>query len=314
MRWCAAQQNWDRIHYDLDYARDHANLPGTIINGALKQHLLAFYLLERLGPGSWIRSLTYRFTGIDLVGDTLELFGTVVGVKREGPYKIVSVELGISNTRTGQPTTVGSADVLLSTDGEPVLDDLGCNTFVAIPEPDDGNDAIAERILGLVGEVIEEVTSYVPVEKGRLALFADAVMNVPDLFYDDEAAAEGPYGAVVAPPLYPIHSLTARPDTRPLNNSTQSMGREGVCEIGRDFATIFDFKPTGLLNGGNQVWVHSLARAGETVRGRSRLLSARRRHGRKGGDMLILETNNTYETVDGRPLLTEQLTIIYRME
>ena len=29
VRWCAAQQNWDRIHYDQAYAQQVAGLPSA---------------------------------------------------------------------------------------------------------------------------------------------------------------------------------------------------------------------------------------------------------------------------------------------
>lgn len=313
LRWCAAQQNWDKIHYDQDYARNTARLPDTLINGALKQHLLAFYLLDRLGHNAWIRALNFRFVGGDLVGDTLLLSGHVVGVRMEGVQVVVSVELQISNTRSEKATTVGSAEVLLNADDSPVKEDLGHGASEHISTAQDVDEDVPKEFQSRVGEVLEEATSYCPVEKGRLALFADAIMDVPALFYDEEAAEAGPYDAVVAPPLFPIHAIAARPGTRPLGVAPESMGREGASEIGRDLATIFGFDPTGLLNGGNRISIHSLARAGETVRGRSWLSSVRRRCGRQG-DMLIFETRNAYETVEGRPLLTERLSVIYRME
>lgn len=313
LRWCAAQQNWDKIHYDQDYARNTARLPGTLINGALKQHLLVFYLLDRLGLNAWIRSLDFRFVGGDLVGDTLLLSGKVIGVRMEDAQAVVSVDLQISNTRSEKATTVGSAEVLLNADDTPVIEDLGGGPSELGSAANDVDEDVPEEFQSRVGEVLEETTSYSPVEKGRLALFADAIMDVPALFFDEEAAETGPYGTVVAPPLFPIHAIAARPGARPLDVAPEAMGREGASEIGRDLATLFGFDPTGLLNGGNRISIHSLARAGETVKGRSHLSSVRRRRGRQGG-MLIFETQNAYETVEGRPLLTERVSVIYRVE
>ena len=40
MRWSAAIENWHRIHYDQPFAVGHDGLPGLLINGSFKQHLL----------------------------------------------------------------------------------------------------------------------------------------------------------------------------------------------------------------------------------------------------------------------------------
>ena len=67
------------------------------------------------------------------------------------------------------------------------------------------------------------------------------------------------------------------------------------------------------LNAGNQVQVHSLARAGERIRARSTLVGARRRSGARGGDMVFFETLNHYTETGGRPLLTERQSMVFRL-
>jgi len=37
VRWCAAMENWHRIHYDYLFCREHEGLPGPVINGSWKQ-------------------------------------------------------------------------------------------------------------------------------------------------------------------------------------------------------------------------------------------------------------------------------------
>ena len=115
-------------------------------------------------------------------------------------------------------------------------------------------------------------------------------------------------------PLFPIHAISRRPGEHELSTDAKAMGREGVCEIGRDLASLFGFSPTGLLNGGNRVQVHSLVSVGERVSGRSILRDVRSRTGKRGGAMLIFETENKYVSSTGRPLLTESQSIVYRME
>ena len=40
MRWSAAVENFHRIHYDAPFATQHDGLPGILINGSWKQHVL----------------------------------------------------------------------------------------------------------------------------------------------------------------------------------------------------------------------------------------------------------------------------------
>jgi len=65
----------------------------------------------------------------------------------------------------------------------------------------------------------------------------------------------------------------------------------------------------GVSSLGSAIWL----RPGETVKASSRLQAARYRKGKRGGAMLIYDTTNEYETVDGRALLTEHQSIIQRL-
>ena len=107
--------------------------------------------------------------------------------------------------------------------------------------------------------------------------------------------------------------MSQKPGSMELSRDPVALGREGVCEVGRNLAQILGLPPQGLLHGGCQVQVHSLVRPGEYVRAQSTLRAVRRRNGQRGGDMLVYDTANTYETTTGRPLLTEFQSMIQRM-
>ena len=64
--------------------------------------------------------------------------------------------------------------------------------------------------------------------------------------------------------------------------------------------------------GATRVQIHSLARTGERIEAKSTLVGARRRTGKRGGEMLLLETLNHYSESGGRPLLTERQTVVLR--
>jgi len=316
VRWLAAQQNWDKIHYDQAYCAQFARLPRPVINGGLKQHLIVQFLAQAFDGTGWVWRVHYQFTGPDFVGEALRVQGHVVAADRTPEHVFVSVDFEILNLDRQQVTTRGQALVVLAVDGAPVLDALAISDVqhtltLDARTSDDGSApaAIRQRI----GEVIETRTSAYPVDLSRLRLFADAVMGLAPIFFDPAAAARGPYGVVVAPPLFPLHGIEGVPGALPLSEAPEAMGREGVNEVGRDPATLFGLAAGGGMNAGNNAQVHSLVRVGERVGAASTLVGARCRPGRDGGQLLFVETLNRYTEAGGRPLVTERQTIVLKL-
>lgn len=315
-RWLAAQQNWDRIHYDQAYCTDFAQLPGPVINGALKQHLIVQFLSQAFDGIGWVWRVQYRFSGADLVGQMLQVQGLVVAIDPTPEYVFVSVACEIFNLDQQKITTRGEAIVVLSGDGTQMLDALSVGRGPAKLAPqtqpaDDGS--AAEEIRRRIGDVVETRVSAYPVDLSRLRLFADAVMGLSPIFFDPAAAARGPYGEVVAPPLFPLHGIEALPDTLPFSEAPGAMGRESVNEVGRDPASLFGLASAGGMNAGNHAEVHSLVRVGERVCATSTLVGARRRQSREGGQLLFVETLNRYSETGGRPLVTERQSIVLKL-
>lgn len=316
VRWCAAQENWDKIHYDERFAREVARLPGTVINGALKQHLVVQFLANAFGRGAWIWRVDCRFTHPDLVGQELELRGRITDCHADVAHLFVAVELEIWNRDLDRATSSGRAVVVLGRHGAPALnaEDFNAPAYLRLDEELGRVDAaVPRRVRETVGEQIEALYSAVPVEISRLRLFADAVMGLDRVHFDADEASHSPYGEVVATPLFPLHAIKLAPDALPLSAEPRAFGREGVSEVGRNLAALFGLDPSGMLNGGNQVAVRSLARLGDYVGAVSRLVGARVRSSPASGEMLIVETLNRYFVVsDSRELLTERQTLIYR--
>jgi acyl dehydratase len=112
MRWSAAMENWHRIHYDLPFAVEHDKLPGLMINGSLKQHFVMQALKDWAGPEGWVWKANFQFRAMNLVNESLHVWGKVTG-KRDGPgYGIVELEIGILNEQ-GKESTPGTATVAL---------------------------------------------------------------------------------------------------------------------------------------------------------------------------------------------------------
>ena len=313
VRWMGAQQNWDRIHFDQAFCRDVARLERPVINGALKQHLIVQFLAGAV-PGAWPWRIDYQFRGPDWVGEKLQVRGTVGASRPVGDRVLLDVDVQLASLDRNEVTTRGRATLLLPPGDEPVLHALGFEGPGELALPllaDQVDDDTLEAAREWLGRELERRESKYPVDFSRLRLFADAVMDLDPVHFDPDVPS--PWGGVVAPPLFPLHGLEARPGTYPLSEARDSQGREAVNEVGRDLATRFGFRAAGGMNAGNRVQVHSLARAGERIAVTSTLVSARRRSGSRGGDMVFFESLNAYRTTEGRPLLTERQSTVVRL-
>ncbi|AEI82924.1 hypothetical protein CNE_BB2p01130 (plasmid) [Cupriavidus necator N-1] len=320
VRWCAAQENWDRIHYDRAYAREVAGLPDAVINGALKQQFLAQLATAAFGERCWLWRLACRFRSPDLVGQHLRAEGCVRAVERQAQATAVHLDQHLFNVDTARVTTDGTAVVLLPVNGADAPDALPG----AYHDAGDAEDAppsaaapldtsVPAPIRRRIGSEIERIVSFSPVEAGRLRLFAEAVMDLPHWHHDPQAARTSVHRGLVAPPLFPIHAMSWPAGAHPLGTAPDALGREAVCEVGRDFSRRFGLPPQGLLNGGTRVRIHALARPDDTVQASCRLRDVRYRVGTSGAPMLIFETENRYDTTDGRLLLHERQTTLQRL-
>jgi acyl dehydratase len=313
VRWMAAQQNWDRIHFDQAFCRDMARLEAPVINGALKQHLIIQFL-QRALPGAWPWRVDYQFTGPDFVGQKLQVRGTTGASRTAGGNTFLEVDVVVFNVDKGEVTTRGHATVILPSGSQPVLDALNVEApddleLPLAPVPaDPATPAVFAKRLG---QELDRRESRYGIDLSRLRLFAEAVMDLDPVHFDPDAAS--PWGGVVAPPLFPLHGLEALPGSFPLSEAPDAQGREGVNEVGRDFAAQFGLRAAGGMNAGNRVQVHSLAGLGERIAARSMLASIRKRSGPRGGEMVFVESLNHYTTTEGRPLVTERQTMVVRL-
>jgi acyl dehydratase len=112
VRWAAAVENWHRIHYDEPFATRHDGLPGLLINGSWKQHVLVQMLRRWAGPEGWVLRAGFQFRSMDVVGSTLTAWGRVTGLEQRGDLGLVGCEIGIRN-QDGVESTPGTATVLL---------------------------------------------------------------------------------------------------------------------------------------------------------------------------------------------------------
>ena len=112
MRWSAAMENWHKIHYDMPFATGHDKLPGLLINGSLKQQFIAQIVKDWVGQQGWVWKLRFQFRAMNLVGETLTVWGKVMDKRPANGFGLVDLELGIRN-EMGRESTPGGATVAL---------------------------------------------------------------------------------------------------------------------------------------------------------------------------------------------------------
>ncbi|HWU07629.1 MAG TPA: hypothetical protein VN520_14815 [Streptomyces sp.] len=120
MRWSASIENWHRIHYDQRFTVEHDKLPDLLINGSWKQHFLVQAVRQWAEPEGWLRSISFQFRAMDVVGSTLHAWGRVTDLAEQDGYGTVKLEIGIRNEE-GRQSTPGSATVVLPLQGGPAV-------------------------------------------------------------------------------------------------------------------------------------------------------------------------------------------------
>lgn len=108
MRWSAAVENFHRIHYDQAFATGHDKLPGVLINGSWKQHVLVQLVKDGLGPQGWLWRLKFRYRKMDLAGDAMRAVADVVGKREVGGLGFVTLRVVLLNP-SDEVSTAGHA-------------------------------------------------------------------------------------------------------------------------------------------------------------------------------------------------------------
>lgn len=133
MRWSAAVENFHRIHYDAPFAIQHDKLPGIVVNGSWKQHVLVQLVKDMLGIDGWLWRLSFRYKAMDLAGDSVCGLAQVIEKHEINKLGFLVLKLGLENQRS-EVTTAGYAVGVLPVPGGP-----------AVPypfEPDPSHDVV----------------------------------------------------------------------------------------------------------------------------------------------------------------------------
>src|SRR5262245_61987668 len=114
----------------------------------------------------------------------------------------------------------------------------------------------------MIGRVLSTGSATVSAES--IAAFARALGDPNPLYLDPEAAKRGPFGAIVAPPTYPIAFMT----------QAMSGGMDTFLELGLNFMT--------LIHGEQEFEYRRPIRAGETLTLTGRIADVYEKSGSSG--------------------------------
>jgi acyl dehydratase len=107
----SGSQDWNRVHHDLDYARD-SGLPGIFYNTGWTTGMLGRVLTDWAGRSGWVEKLSFQMRGMNFSGATVRAYGKVAAKRMDGGRALVDVDIFLENDQAGV-TSPGKASVRL---------------------------------------------------------------------------------------------------------------------------------------------------------------------------------------------------------
>jgi acyl dehydratase len=150
-------------------------------------------------------------------------------------------------------------------------------------------------------------TTVVTVERGQLALFADAVKETSPAYRDPRAAAEAGLAGIPAPPTYPfvMENFGAYPELQPTDGPTGNPMAEVLGPLMANGGLI--------LHGEQEFTYHRPVLAGDVLVGEGKVADAYRKES-KGKTMTFVVVETAWrEQATGEPVCTSRMNIIHRI-
>lgn len=169
---------------------------------------------------------------------------------------------------------------------------------------------ITDQVKAIIGAQTEKVAATHPVEASEVRRFHHATMDPARRYWDAEWASSSRYGALVAPPAFPVHALR-RPAASP--DPLDEMGKPDYDGLSRSFSglPVVEVNLPRDMNGGYEYELYRYARVGETVFRQSRYKDIVQREGRTG-PMVLVVIEEIYTNEAGELLLKVTNTQIMR--
>jgi acyl dehydratase len=322
VRWCAAQENWERMHTDYKYATEHDGLPDVIANGNWRKYVIARLFKDWAGRGGWLWKLYMRYTGIHLPGDTFKIWARVIKKYRVDGLGIVELEGGMNNQDGKETAPTVAVVVLPLREGESVPYPFYPPTSLNHESPFQKRKTvevprhITETSKACIGKQSDAIESWDEVCKSELRRFSQAIPDPDPIYWDEEYARRTRFETLVAPPLFPVDAFKAPanlPDrlTEELQKDPNFWG--GPPWDFRLFIDVpLDFSKIRYFNGGQEFEILQLARLGEKIRAQRRLVDIWEKESKNYSRIVIREDATTYKNSKDEVILQERSFIVYR--
>ncbi len=112
MRWSAAVENFHRIHYDQQFAKEHDKLPDVLVNGSWKQHVLVQRAKDALGVDGWLWKIKFRYRKMDVANDSIRGTATVVARQEVDGFGFVTLRVVLTDQNDAVSTSGFAIGVL----------------------------------------------------------------------------------------------------------------------------------------------------------------------------------------------------------
>ncbi|GAA4341972.1 hypothetical protein GCM10023144_43330 [Pigmentiphaga soli] len=169
---------------------------------------------------------------------------------------------------------------------------------------------LTQELLDFVGMESPAIEAPEPVEAGAVRRYAQAIMDEDPIFAPGSDTA--PFGAPVAPPLFPTH-MFRRPFGTPDPLTEHAGDPDFDAAVGSSIRGLPELPIRGKtrLNGGSEVEFFRYARHGERVRMKSRYADMTQRESGKG-PMVLVVVETDYLAPSDELLMRVRSTAIYR--
>jgi len=106
-----------RVHYDADYSREQAALPGILVHGTMLASFFAQMIYDWIGEEGMLEKLRWNSRGMVLINDRIICQGKVISKYVVDNKNFVECELWIAKQK-GENVTSGKAVITLLGKGE----------------------------------------------------------------------------------------------------------------------------------------------------------------------------------------------------
>src|SRR5271154_1480843 len=162
--------------------------------------------------------------------------------------------------------------------------------------------------IGLTAPPLEAAN---PLEQDTLRRFVQAIMDEDPVYYDEAAANASKYGAICAPPLYPLHAFRRACGTAdPLDAIIEKPDADGAGDGADAYYGLEHIKVpfNRILNGGLEVESYRCLRTGEKAVASPRYTKVTPKKG-SSGDFLLVTIETRFTTEAGELLMISRHTM-----